>query len=193
MVESRIPSSSTPRFNPNRPIPYQHIPPSRIPLTPLSFSSSYTPTVALPWLNLADAVIHLPHLTERERELAVLATLSRTRAAYAVYAHTRLSLAAGLSEAQVSAALAGQSCASTSSASADALDSLSDSEKAVYEAALAMAGLQGPMGDEEFARIESALGGRERVGAVMHTVASFLYVSVVMNVAGVGVPGEKNL
>ena len=159
-----------------------HFQPPKTPYQPLPLSTRYTPTIALPWLNLADAVIHQPSLSERERELAVLATLSRTRAAYAIYAHTRLSLAAGLSQSQVSSAL---------SDSNSTPEGLSQSEKAVYEAACCIADLRGAMGEEEFAGMEMALGGRERVGAVMHTVASFLYVSVVMNVADVGAPEPR--
>ncbi|KAL1957331.1 hypothetical protein VTO42DRAFT_6120 [Malbranchea cinnamomea] len=141
----------------------------------------YTPTLAIPWLNLSEQVLCLPALTERERELAILAVLSRTRAAYAVYAHTRIAEKVGLSASQIADASAGKTPVG-----------LSAHERAVFEFAAETADLKGgALPRERFDRINEALGGREKVAAVMHTVASFLYASVLLNVANVGIPGEK--
>ena len=53
-------------------------------------------------------VLTLPVLSVREKELAVFAVLSHSRAAYALYAHTRLAETAGLFPGQVADAREGK-------------------------------------------------------------------------------------
>jgi len=149
-------------------------------LTEFANSSSYTPTLASPWLKLAHGVVTFPALSDRERELAVLAVLSHTRAAYALYAHTRIAEAAGLSPSQVSEARSGS-----------LPSSLSEREEAAYSFALQLAHMNGPMDDEVFARAQEVFG-RDGVAALMHTTGSFLYSSVLFNAADICLPeGEK--
>jgi len=72
------------------------------------YQFSYTPTLASTWLNLVHRVLTLPILSAREKGLAVFAVLSHSRAAYALYAHTRLADTAGLSPGQVADARGGK-------------------------------------------------------------------------------------
>ncbi|KAK2767750.1 hypothetical protein FQN54_003908 [Arachnomyces sp. PD_36] len=147
------------------------------PFTPLM----YTPTLVNPWLTLAHQVIVHPALTERERELAILPVLSYTKAAYALYAHSKLGLKAGLTEAQVADAKEGRlPC------------DISESEAAGFQFAKGILeqlvqGGGGRVKDEVFEKAKGVLG-TDKVAAVMHTVASFMYSGVMMNAGDVQAP-----
>ncbi|PGH16656.1 hypothetical protein AJ80_05158 [Polytolypa hystricis UAMH7299] len=139
----------------------------------------YTPTLVKPWLHLSHQVLTLPILSPRERELAVFAVLARTQANYAVYAHTKLCEKIGFSAAQISAAKAGE-----------VPEGVSEREREAYVFAKELAGLKGgPLAAEVFGKARDVLG-REGAAAVMHTVGSFLYASVLLNAADVEAPGS---
>ncbi|KAL5452782.1 hypothetical protein PMIN06_005811 [Paraphaeosphaeria minitans] len=139
---------------------------------------SYTPASLAPYLAFAVAVSTTPLLTPRERELATLATTSVTRCDYVAYAHRKAGLSAGLSDPQVSAALAGKE-----------VEGLSEKETVVYGLGLGLARGYGKVGDEVF---EGAVGvlGRQGVSAVAQVVGAYALAGVLVGVAGVGAPAE---
>ncbi|PGH11971.1 hypothetical protein AJ79_04558 [Helicocarpus griseus UAMH5409] len=139
----------------------------------------YTPSLASPWLDLSHKVIICPLLTPRERELACFAVLSRTKTAYTIYAHTSIAERLGLTATQISDALSGI-----------VPTDLNERESVTYKFALQLVEMRGPMEAEKFEAAKAVLG-REEVAAVMHTVGSFLYSSVLMNAADVPVPEKQ--
>ena len=119
-------------------------------------------------------------LPVRGKELAVFAVLSHLRAAYALYAHTQLAEAAGLSPYQVADAREGK-----------LLQGLSEREEVAYVFAEESVRMRGPLGDGAFERAKNVLGGNG-VAASMHLTRSCLYSSVLPNAADVCLPeGER--
>ncbi|OCL04358.1 hypothetical protein AOQ84DRAFT_391596 [Glonium stellatum] len=140
----------------------------------------YTPTLISPWLNITHRVFTLPVLSVREKELAIFAVLSHSRAAYALYAHTRLAEDAGLSPTQVTDAREGK-----------LPQGLSEREEAAYVLVGELIRMRGPLDDGAFERAKNVLG-MEGVAALMHLTGSYLYSSVLLNAADVCLPeGEK--
>jgi AhpD family alkylhydroperoxidase len=120
-----------------------------------------------------------PTLSFLERELVILAVLSQTQPAYALYAHARIAEKAGLSASQISDAKSGK-----------LPDGLTKRERATYASARALAALRGPLPGGEFERAETVLG-KDGTAAVMHLVGQFLYSSLLLNAADVPIPEES--
>ncbi|PWY80064.1 hypothetical protein BO83DRAFT_435101 [Aspergillus eucalypticola CBS 122712] len=140
----------------------------------------YTPSIIKPWFAFAYSIGSQPHVTAREKELAILATLAEHRAPYVQYAHLHSARAAGFSQEQIAQALQGQQLQPPAG--------LSDAEQAVYMAALAMARSRGPISTEVFDAAVAALG-REKVAEVAHVVGGYMYVCLLSNLANEEVPG----
>ncbi|KAL4772931.1 AhpD-like protein [Aspergillus nidulans var. acristatus] len=136
----------------------------------------YTPDLVTPWFDLAFALNQQLGLTRIEKELAILAVLAEHNAPYVLYAHTEISLAAGLSGTQISDAMHGR-----------VPDKLHKAESAVYMIALEMARSRGPIADNIFEPAVEALG-REKVARVAHVVGGFSYVALLSNLAAETVP-----
>ena len=102
--------------------------------------------------------------------------LSYTQSAYALYAHSRLGEAAGLSPSQVADARNGK-----------LPEGLSERENEVYVFAGELACLRGRLADEVFDRAKRVLG-TDGTAAVMHTAGHFMYASILLNAADVGLP-----
>ena len=149
-------------------------------LTYIYYQFGYTPILASTWLSLVHRVLALPVLSVREKELAVFAVLSHLRAAYALYADTRLAKTAGLSPYQVADAREGK-----------LLQGLSEREEVAYVFAEELVRMRGPLNDGAFERAKNVLGGKG-VAASMHLTGSCLYSSVLLNAADVCLPeGER--
>ncbi|RAH52832.1 hypothetical protein BO85DRAFT_492729 [Aspergillus piperis CBS 112811] len=150
----------------------------------------YTPSIIKPWFSFAYSIGSQPHVTAREKELAILATLAEHKAPYVQYAHSHSARAAGFSHEQIAQALQGQHQQQPPPAG------LSEAEQAVYMAALAMARSRGPISTEDFDAAVAALG-REKVAEVAHVVGGYMYVCLLSNLANEAVPsgdavGEKD-
>ena len=62
----------------------------------------HTPKVAMPFLQLFQAIGKLPGFVRKEREVVILVTGTKYQAAYELYAHRRIAVeTAGLSQAEV--------------------------------------------------------------------------------------------
>ncbi|PYH69783.1 carboxymuconolactone decarboxylase family protein [Aspergillus vadensis CBS 113365] len=139
----------------------------------------YTPSIIKPWFSFAYSIGSQPHVTAREKELAILATLAEHRAPYVQYAHSHSARAAGFSQEQIAQALQGQHQQPPAG--------LSDAEQAAYMAALAMARSRGPISTEDFKTAVAALG-REKVAELAHVVGGYMYVCLLSNLANEEVP-----
>lgn len=142
--------------------------------------NSYTPTIIQPWFSLAYAIGSQPLITEREKELAILAVLAEYDTPYVHYAHSQSARAAGFSQEQIDQALSGS----------ELPIGVSAVEQAVYMAALAMAQTRGPLPAEAFEKAVAVLG-REKVASVAHVVGGYMYVCLLSNVAHEKVPEVK--
>lgn len=117
--------------------------------------------------------------TPREKELAILAVLSEYDAPYVLYAHSEISLRAGLSKEQIQDAVDGK-----------LPQGLEEKEATAYSFAVKLAKLHGPMDSETFENAAKILG-RDRVAGLVHTVSGFIYVAMLTNVSDAGVPPTK--
>jgi 4-carboxymuconolactone decarboxylase len=105
-----------------------------------------SPGVGLALQQLGAAVRYRTSLSDRARELAILALAAIRRSDFEWYAHERVGRGAGLSDAEL-VALRDGGCAET----------FSDQERAVLEAIRALA-TTGDLDDEAFSAAQSALG-----------------------------------
>ncbi|KAI9654394.1 MAG: hypothetical protein M1821_006710 [Bathelium mastoideum] len=137
---------------------------------------SYTPTTFLAFLNYSQSFFILPHLTHRERELSVLATVSVTNSEYVEYAHQKIGMSVGLSQTQVERGSRGRVPVG-----------LSDREECIYELALDLAKGYGTVRENQF---DSAVGllGKEGVAALAQLVGGYMLTSLLVNVADVATP-----
>ena len=141
---------------------------------------SYTPQLSRPFVSLASVISTLPHLTPRMRELAILATASTYKAAFVLYAHSRIAQSAGLSSDQVEDAREGGMPAGLSAA-----------EQATWEFSRCLAGSQGPL-DEAIWQKTSGFLGAEGVANLTHVVGAYAYLCLFQNAADIRSPrGEK--
>jgi 4-carboxymuconolactone decarboxylase len=132
-----------------------------------------------PSLVLASAINNQPALTHRIRELAILAVGATHRAAYVLYAHSRLAALVGLSDAQIASACQGVTPGE-----------LSEEEVAAYEFCVALAGEKGPLRAEVWQRAEEKVG-KEVLAALVHVVGGYSYTCLLLNAGDVGVPEER--
>lgn len=161
------------------PLPASHVSRRNITGKYLTYIS-YTPTIIQPWFSLAYAIGSQPLITEREKELAILAVLAEYDTPYVHYAHSQSARAAGFSQEQIDQALSGS----------ELPIGVSAVEQAVYMAALAMAQTRGPLPAEAFEKAVAVLG-REKVASVAHVVGGYMYVCLLSNVAHEKVPEVK--
>ncbi|TAQ91352.1 hypothetical protein B7494_g347 [Chlorociboria aeruginascens] len=139
----------------------------------------YTPSIAASFTTVAHHVINYPILSLRERELAILATVSYKKAEYAIYAHSRIAAAAGLTPSQVGTAREGR-----------LPEGLSEREETAYVFAQELITMRGPLSDEVFEKTEKVFG-KEEMASIVHLVGSFSWSSILMNAADVCAPEEN--
>ena len=105
-----------------------------------------SPDVGLALQQLGAAVRYLTSLSDRARELAILALAAIRRSDFEWYAHERIGRRAGLSDSELAALRDGRSA-----------ETFSEHERAVLDATRALARM-GDLDDEAFAAAQSALG-----------------------------------
>ena len=112
----------------------------------------------------------------REKELAILAVLAEIDAPYVRYTHSQVAVAAGLSPEQIQQAVNGE-----------VPTGISDSEASVFQVALKLVKLRGPMKSADFDSAKNALG-RDRVVGLAHIVSGFIYTGMLCNISDGEVP-----
>jgi len=128
------------------------------------------------WINIQLAVAkRLPPI---ENEAAVLGVLSVNKATYGIYAHTILAQKAGYTELQVKNMLNGVT----------PLD-ITERQATIYELAIKMVQLKGPLDSASFDAAVSVLGLVDLESVVQQT-AAFMYAALMLNVGDVGLPAS---
>ncbi len=141
-----------------------------------------------PWLHeprigravweLTEAVSACGALPDNARQVAILATGARFKAAFELYAHVRIARDKGLAPDKIATITAGQRPAD-----------LSPDEAAVYDAATALnAGgvLPGPV----YARVQAAFGPRG-IAELIHLVGLYAMVCTTLNGFDVPIPDQQ--
>ena len=126
------------------------------------------PTVGRAMMQLIRAIRELPGLPEDVRQLAILMTGARYRAAYEVYAHAPAARAAGLRDDQASTVLAG----------GRPVD-LTPAQNAAADVASAL--LQGGVLPSPVYEHALNLLGREALDALVFTVSQYSFVGIMLN------------
>ncbi|TVY40039.1 hypothetical protein LSUB1_G003941 [Lachnellula subtilissima] len=134
----------------------------------------YTPTIVQSWTAQQLGAAGL--MTSKENEAAVLGILSINRATYGLYAHTLLAQKAGFTLEQVLSMLAGF-CAT----------GLSTRESAIYNLAVKLAQMRGPLDQASYDAAFAVLG-HEGVEATIQQAAAFSYSAMMLNAGDVCVP-----
>lgn len=142
-------------------------------------SHSYTPSLIQTWFAHGMMTTRLPELSDRERELCILATLSVIDSPYPRFAHKMIARQVGLTPGAIQAAVEGIPDSN-----------LSETEAAVYQLARVLAKSRGPISDHDF---QAALKhvDRKKILAVLHMVVSYIYVSLLTNIGDCEVPPEE--
>jgi 4-carboxymuconolactone decarboxylase len=137
-----------------------------------------SPGVGLALQQLGAAVRYRTSLSDRARELAILALAAIRRSDFEWYAHERVGRGAGLSDAEL-VALRDGGCAET----------FSDQERAVLEAIRALA-TTGDLDDEAFSAAQSALG-REALAELVVLVGYYDLLALSLRVWRTPLPGGE--
>ncbi|KAH8810687.1 hypothetical protein F5884DRAFT_258653 [Xylogone sp. PMI_703] len=138
---------------------------------------SSAPKTFVPYLDYTLAFFKLPHVTPKERELAILAAVSVTKSEFVTYAHHKIGIAQGLSQTQVEHASSGRV----------PIEGLSDREESIYELSLSLARGFGIIDDKQFDSAVTLLG-REGVSQVAQLVGGYILVSLLVSVGDVRAP-----
>ncbi|KAI1099778.1 AhpD-like protein [Jackrogersella minutella] len=136
----------------------------------------YTEDISDPWFALASKVMRQQRFTFKEKELCILAVLSEYEIPYVHYAHSEIALSAGFTKEQAQQALHGK-----------LPDGLDGRESAVYNLALTLTRLHGPLNGENFEQAREFLG-RDGVAGVAHIVSGYIYVAMLSNISDAGAP-----
>ncbi|CRG89207.1 hypothetical protein PISL3812_06243 [Talaromyces islandicus] len=129
----------------------------------------HIPIVGKQFLGMAKAVSQLVGLSPKHREIAVLVTGARFKAAYELYGHRLLALDRGIAEEEFNAILHGE-CPAT----------FTSDEKAVYVLADDLVNQPGPLSQEKWDAVANPIGKDTAVGLVQ-VVAFYSYVSTILN------------
>lgn len=136
----------------------------------------YTPELFHPWMGLGDAVLNQKDFGPRNREIACLAVIAIFNVPFIQYAHERIAVQVGLSQAQVSSAVKGTTP-----------EGLTANEVSVYTTSLALARARGPLDKDSWQEAESKLG-KEGAARLGHVVAWFIYNCTLLKLGAVDVP-----
>lgn len=142
------------------------------------FNISYTADLFRLWMVLGDAVLNQKDFGPRNREIACLAVTAVFDVPFIRYAHERIGVQVGLSQAQVSSAIKGMTP-----------EGLTETEMAIYMTSLKLARARGPLDKESWQKAESKLG-KEGAARVGHVVAWFIYNGTLLNLGAVDVPTD---
>jgi len=143
----------------------------------------YTPHITPHAFELQKSVYSPETLPARTRQMGVLATAATFDAPYIVYCHRPTSAKLGFSDEQFQDAISGRTP-----------KGIPEEEVVAYETALLLARDRKALSDEAFERAEKILG-RPGVAGLANVVAAYLYVCILVSVAGPhpGGFGEKTV
>ena len=143
----------------------------------------YTPSLVDPFFKLVVELGKLPGLPGPAREIAILATGSRFKSNYELYAHERVAASTGLTAAQIESVKSGKK-----PLGGDALDEQGD---VAFDVAIELSRKPGPMTDDNWKRAERAFG-KGGTAALIQYVGVYAYTCVLLNGVDVPVPeGES--
>ncbi|TFV56074.1 carboxymuconolactone decarboxylase family protein [Geodermatophilus sp. DF01-2] len=128
-----------------------------------------SPGVGLALQELGAAVRYRTSLTDRAREIAILALAALRRSDFEWYAHERVGRRAGLSDDEMDAVRHGQ-----------VPQTLSDAERAVLEISRALT-VEGDLGDDAYAEAEATLG-REALAELVVLVGYYDLLALLLRV-----------
>ncbi|CAF9910401.1 hypothetical protein IMSHALPRED_009189 [Imshaugia aleurites] len=149
------------------------------PFAPLLF----TPTLVDPFFKLVVELGKLPGLPGPAREISILATGSRFKAKYELYAHERVAASTSLTAAQIDSVKSGKKPFGD--------DALDEQGNVAFDVAMELSHKQGPMTDANWKRAEHAFG-KEGAAALIHYVGVYAYTCVLLNGVDAPVPpGER--
>jgi 4-carboxymuconolactone decarboxylase len=142
----------------------------------------HEPALGAPLQELGSAIRYATRLTDRVREIAILAVASATGSAFEAYAHERVGRAAGLTEDEL-AALADGSFSST--------DPLEVAAHAFCRRLVADAGPVTQWDDETYGAYADVLGTTTLIELVV-LVGYYRTLAQLLDVFDVGVPEERS-
>ena len=137
----------------------------------------HEPALGAPLQELGSALRHATGLTDRVREIAILAVAAATGSAFELYAHTRVGRAAGLTEDELRA-LADQDLAPTEPA-----------EAAAYDLCRRLPADRSRLTDAEYADLVEVLGTRT-VTELVVLVGYYRTLAQLLDVFDVGLPPQ---
>jgi 4-carboxymuconolactone decarboxylase len=139
----------------------------------------HEPALGAPLQELGSALRYGTGLSDRVREVAILAVAAATGSAFELHAHTRVGRAAGLSEAELDA-LAARAFTSTDPA-----------EQAAYDLCRRLLEDRSRLTDAEYADLVDVLGTRTLTELVV-LVGYYRTLAQLLDVFDVGVPEEPS-
>ena len=132
--------------------------------------------IAKPFVEMSDKVVNNPQLTQRERQLAVLAVCSVFRARFMTYAHIRISKEVGLTANQVYDARIGK-----------VPEGLTELEQMAYEFCKTMASAREVVPEDLYARYQAVLGD-DKITGLIYCVGLWSFTSLLMHITDVPIP-----
>lgn len=143
----------------------------------------YTPSLIDPFFKLVVELGKLPGLPGPAREVAILATGSRFKSKYELYAHERVAASTSLTAAQIESVRSGKKPLGD--------DALDEQGNVAFDVALELSHSQGPMSGANWKRAEHAFGN-EGTAALIQYVGVYAYTCVLLNGVDAPVPkGER--
>jgi 4-carboxymuconolactone decarboxylase len=127
---------------------------------------------------MAVEIQKIPGLTPKNREIVILVVGAKFQAAYEIYAHKVLALKYGVTHEEIDSLLRLE-CPST----------FNSEERAVFEATRELVAKPGPLSDEKYAALVSAIT-KDGATAVLQYTAFYCYVATVLNGFDVQIPDE---
>jgi 4-carboxymuconolactone decarboxylase len=137
----------------------------------------HEPALGAPLQELGSAVRYATALTDRVRELAILAVAADTGCAFERYAHERVGRAAGLTDDELATLAAGT------------FTSIDRAEQAAYELCLRLLDDRSRLTDREYADLAEALGPTTMTELVV-LVGYYRTLAQLLDVFDVGVPDD---
>ncbi|MBD3915714.1 carboxymuconolactone decarboxylase family protein [Nocardioides hwasunensis] len=137
----------------------------------------HAPAIGAPLQELGGAVRYATGLTERVRELAILAVATATGSDFEAYAHARIGRAAGLTDGELDDLAAG------------AFTSADPAEQAAYNLCRRLLEDRSRLTDEDYAGLVAELGSTTLTELVV-LVGYYRTLAQLLDVFEVGVPAE---
>lgn len=129
----------------------------------------HIPVVGKQFLGMAKAISRLPGLSPKHREIAVLVTGAKFKAAYELYGHRLIALDRGVTEDEFNAILRGE-----------CLDTFTNDDKFVYALAYDLVNQPGPLAQDKWDAVADNIG-KDAAAGLVQVVAFYSYVSTILN------------